>query len=248
MPTPTDYDQIAEDYKRAKEHPWRLHVEQYTFLGLVGDVSGKSVLDLACGEGFYTRRLKQRGAARAVGVDLSQRMIDLAREEEARRPLGVEYVTEDAIKLKLGDAFDLVVASYLLNYAQTAEQLLQMCQGIARHLKPGGRFVTVNNNPAQPVETYGRERKYGFTKTLQGPPREGATITYTIFFEDGRTVSLDNYLLSLATHEEAFQKAGLREVRWHAPQLSPEGEKANGRQYWNDFLVDAPINCLDCKK
>jgi ubiquinone/menaquinone biosynthesis C-methylase UbiE len=40
------------------------------------------VLDLACGEGFYTRRIKQRDAARVVGVDVSQPMIELARAEE----------------------------------------------------------------------------------------------------------------------------------------------------------------------
>jgi toxoflavin synthase len=43
-----------------------------------------SVLDLACGEGFYTRLLRQTGAGRVVGVDLSAGMIALARQEEAR--------------------------------------------------------------------------------------------------------------------------------------------------------------------
>ena len=245
---PTDYDEIAEEYKRAKEHPWRLHVEQFTFLNLVGDVTGKSILDLACGEGFYTRRLKQRGASRAVGVDLSPKMIELARAEETRRPQGVEYVVADAAQVKLGETFDLVVASYLLNYAQTAAELLAMCQGIARHLKPGGRFVTVNNNPGQTVPNYGRTKKYGIDKTLVGPAHEGATITYTVYFGDGSTITLDNYLLSPATHEGALQKAGLSDVRWHEVQLSPDGARANGVDYWSDFIHDSPVICLDCRK
>src|SRR5262245_52703640 len=87
----TDYDRIAEQYQRARLRPWRAHIERYTLLRLVGDVVGKAVIDLACGEGYYTRALRQQGAARIVGVDLSRAMIGLAEAEEARRPLGVEY-------------------------------------------------------------------------------------------------------------------------------------------------------------
>src|SRR5438067_562433 len=105
----TDYDRIAEDYKLSKEAPWRLHVEQFTFFQLLGDVTGRTVLDLACGEGFYTRRVRQRGASHVLGVDLSQRMIDLARQEEARRSLGIEYAVGDVKGLRLGRAFDLVI-------------------------------------------------------------------------------------------------------------------------------------------
>src|SRR5262245_24407172 len=143
----TNYDTIAEEYKRAKLQAWRHHIEVYTLFELVGDVAGKSVLDLACGEGFQTRLLKQEGAARVVGVDISAGMLDLARKEESQRARAIEYYIEDAKKLDLDDQFDMVFAAYLLNYASTKEELLEMCRAIARHLKAGGRFVSVNNNP-----------------------------------------------------------------------------------------------------
>ena len=54
----TDYDRIAEQYKRAKLQPWRTHIERYTLLRLLVDVRGKTVIDLACGEGYYTRELR----------------------------------------------------------------------------------------------------------------------------------------------------------------------------------------------
>jgi ubiquinone/menaquinone biosynthesis C-methylase UbiE len=47
-------------------------------MALIGDPSSKSVLDIACGEGFYTRMIRQRGAAKIAGVDLSEGMIELA--------------------------------------------------------------------------------------------------------------------------------------------------------------------------
>ena len=88
----TDYDPIAEQYQRSKQQPWRTFIEMFTLMQLVGDPQGLDVLDVACGEGYYTRLLRQRGAARVAGVDLSQRMIDLARNQESRHQLGITYV------------------------------------------------------------------------------------------------------------------------------------------------------------
>ena len=75
---PAQYDAIAREYQRTKESPLRRHVEAYSFFQMLGDVSGLAVLDLACGEGFYTRLIRQAGAASAVGVDISSEMIALA--------------------------------------------------------------------------------------------------------------------------------------------------------------------------
>ncbi|WP_437964251.1 class I SAM-dependent methyltransferase [Sorangium sp. So ce260] len=55
-------------------------------------IEGKSVLDVACGDGDDARLFRQRGAARVVGVDVSERMITAARrrEREEQRSIGVE--------------------------------------------------------------------------------------------------------------------------------------------------------------
>ncbi|MDB5338603.1 MAG: hypothetical protein JWN70_4222, partial [Planctomycetaceae bacterium] len=144
----TNYDPIAEQYKLSKQQPWRTHIEAYSLLQLVGNPAGMSVLDVACGEGFYTRLLRQQGAAKVTGVDLSQGMIDLARRQESLHQQGIDYLVGDAKHLELPAQYDLVVAAYLLNYAQDRQELAAMAHGIARCLKPGGRFVTVNSNPA----------------------------------------------------------------------------------------------------
>jgi len=177
----TDYDPIAERYRRAKAQPWRTHIEAFTFLELIGDARGLSVLDVACGEGYYTRRVRQLGADRVVGIDLSPGMIELARREEAERPLGVEYLVGDARDLSLTQPFDLVVAAFLLNHARSRDELVAMCAGLTRCLAPGGRFVTVNCNPARDFSTGPSYRKYGFEITAPPGQREGAPITCTIF-------------------------------------------------------------------
>lgn len=243
----TNYDPIAEQYKRSKQQPWRTHVEAYSLLQLLGNPTGLSVLDMACGEGYYTRLLRQQGASRVTGVDLSVGMIELARRQEVDHQLGIEYLVGDARSLALDEPFDLVVAAYLLNYAQDRQELLTMSRGIARCLKPGGRFVTVNSNPALEFPAAPSYRQYGFETTVLGEFSEGAPIRWTFHLEDG-CFEIENYYLDVAIHEAAFRDAGFREIRWHAPQLSEAGITEFGAEFWTPLRSHPPIAFIECIK
>jgi toxoflavin synthase len=243
---PTNYDEIAEEYKRSKQVAWRYYIEQYSLCELAGEVSGLSVLDLACGDGHYTRMFKKMGASRVVGVDVSAKMIELATTAEEGEPLGIEYLVGDARSVHFKASFDMVLAAYLLNYARAEQDLLVMAKAIHRSLKPGGRFVTVNNNPNQQLSSFGNTRKYGFVKTAATELRSGAAINYT-FLQDGEEFVIENYHLDAATHVSVFEDAGFADVHWHAPQLAPTESGARA-EYWADFLRDPPIALFACRK
>jgi len=243
----TNYDPIAEQYKRSKQQPWRTYIEVFSLMRLIGDPTGKAVVDIACGDGFYSRLLRQRGADKLVGVDLSERMIELARAQEAEHRLGIDYRMGDGRELALGEQYDLAVAAYLLNYARDRHELSSMCNGIVRCLKPGARFVTVNCSPTLDSRKAISYRQYGFETNIGGDFREGAPITWTFFLEDG-SFEIENYFLDVAIHEEAFRSAGFREVHWQEACLSPEGEAAYGRDFWAPFLDHSPIILIECIK
>jgi len=243
----TDYNPIAERYRQSKFQPWRTYLETFTLMGLIGDLSGKRVVDLACGEGFYTRMVRQQGAAEVVGVDLSKGMIELAREQEAEQRLGIEYVIGDVRELEPKGEYDLAVAAYLLNYARDRGELGAMCDVIARCLRPEGRFVTVNSSPALYYPTAPSYRKYGFETLVHGEFREGVPITWTFFLEDN-AFEIENYFLDVSVHEEMLQSAGFREIRWHRPRLSPEGKATHGLDFWKCFLDHPPIIGIECFK
>jgi ubiquinone/menaquinone biosynthesis C-methylase UbiE len=243
----TNYDPIADQYKRSKQQPWRTHIEAFSLLNLIGPPAGLAVLDVACGEGFYTRMIRQRGAAKVTGVDLSEGMIELARKQEREHRQGIDYIVGDACQVELPEKCDLVMAAYLLNYAHDRTELTAMCNGIARNLKPGGRFVTVNSSASLHVPSAPSYRKYEFETKVVGEWKEGAPITWKFFLPDG-SFEIENYYLDQAIHEEAFRAAGFRTVRWHKPQLSPEGETQYGRDFWADFLGYSPITLIECVK
>ncbi len=241
----TNYDPIAEQYQRSKQQPWRTFVEAHSLFQHIGDPAGLHVLDVACGEGFYTRMLKQRGAARVLGVDLSPGMIELAQRQEAQYGLGIEYQVRDALDLQLDGQFDLVVAAYLLNYARNRAELTAMCRGIAQALKPGGRFVTVNCSPWLDFAAAPSFRPYGFETTLPHGPGEGAPITWTFHLADG-PFSIENYFLDPTIHDDAFRAAGFCETRWHRPQLAPQGREQFGADHWAPFMEQPPITLIEC--
>ena len=246
------YDSFANLYHKLRQQsendPFR-QMTEYTFLNVVGDVADKSILDLACGTGVFTRMFRS-ATKHVVGVDISEKMIEIAKQEEAREPLGIEYIVRDVLELGEIDQFDIVVAVFLLNYSQTKEQLLKMCQNIYANLKPNGRFVTVNGNVELPPEVYPKHRKYSvtpFNKSISGPLQEGTPITMT-FDIDGDQFSFDIYCLSKATYNWAFQEAGFREIHWHKETISPQSIEQFGEEFWRDAL-DYPMNVyIECVK
>ncbi len=241
----TDYEEIGDQYKRAKAQPWRTFIEAPSLLGLVGELAGMSVLDLACGEGHYTRLLKQGGADRVTGIDLSPRMIALAREAEEREPLGIDYLVGDVLDLDPPERFDLVVAAYLLNYASSREELRAMCEAIARALKPGGRFVTVNTRPG--IEFRDVDfTPYGFERIFVGEMPEGAPYTWRIHLDES-SFDITNFQLGVAAHDWALSEAGLEHGHWSNPTVSAEGERVFPGDYWERFLQHPPIQLLECR-
>lgn len=242
----TDYDDIADDYVLSKMHPWRTHIECHSLNQAIGDPTGSNVLDLACGDGFHTRHVKRSGAARTVGVDLSQAMIDRANAREALERLGIEFVQADARSLPDLGQFDLVVAAYLLNYARDSQELAQMLGSVARSLKPGGRFVTINANPFFDFAATPDFRKYGFDVRSDPGKAEGSPILWSVFLEDG-TFEIENYFLSPATHERVLKECGFRDIRWRRPDVSAEGIATFGAAFWRAFLDRPPVVVLECR-
>ena len=242
------YDRIAELYIKTHSQPIRYYVEEYSFWQIIGDVSGQSVLDLACGDGLYTRQCKERGASRVIGVDISTRMIELARAREKEYPLGIEYLVKDAIDLGKIGTFDCAISSYLLAYAQTRAQLWQMCRMIFINLKPGGRFITITTDYRYFQGEKSHLEDYGIFWQCPAPLQEGDVIFFTLKTIDDLDVSFDNYYFSCETYEEVLREAGFSEICWYPLQVSPEGIAAKGQEYWRDYLDRPLVVGLECWK
>lgn len=240
------YEDVADSYDQTfTVMPFRQYLEAFTTFQLLGDVTDRTTLDLACGTGFYTRAMRRRGAARALGVDISEDMVRVARAHEAERPLGVEYIVRDAAALGDLGQFGRAIGIYLLNYATSRENLGQMASSIASVLKPGARFTSFLLNPDF-SRIPGYYSKYGVNLYPDGELRDGDLIFFSLILGDMVTPRLASHYWGRASITSAFEEAGFREVRWIEPELSPQGSEAHGNEYWQDYLHVPHGIFLDC--
>lgn len=102
-----------------------------SILGRLAPKPGERVLDLGCGDGALTRQIAEAGAE-VIGVDASAEMVSAA---VAR---GLDARVADARALTFVDCFDAVFSNAVLHWIPDADAVLA---GVARALRPGGRFV-----------------------------------------------------------------------------------------------------------
>jgi len=239
------YDHIGskyDEYARAAALKW---AERYTLFRMVGALECKRVLDVACGFGFYTRLLKQRGAAHVIGVDISPEMIRLAHQYEQAEPLDITYHVGDAVSLPPLASFDLVTAVHLLTYATSKEQMLGMFRNVYANLVTGGRFIAVTNNPSFTLSKPNCT-KYGLT-VLRLEAEEDRYACEAEFIATP-PFRVQWYQWHKAPYEWALQQAGFEDFAWYASEVAPEDVALRGETYWSDFYDNCPIIGLICQK
>ena len=91
-------------------------------------LNGRKVLDLGCGFGWFCRWAMSEQASRVVGIDLSERMLDRARQGTARGMIEYRQADLDGVVLPAG-LFDLVYSSLTLHYVIDLDRLLKARAG-----------------------------------------------------------------------------------------------------------------------
>lgn len=182
-----EYDKIGDAYTKEEERPIRKYVINPSFFEILGNVKGKDILDLGCGEGKLTRKIKEKGAEKVIGIDLSKEMIKLAIKKENKNPLGINYIVSDVIKLKKIKEFNIAIGGFLLHYSKTKKELFNMCKNIYKNLKKNSRFIALNNNPENSLSF---NEKYDNLIKGKLPLKEGDKLTVTLSLKGKKYVHL----------------------------------------------------------
>jgi len=126
------------------EITWGIWAIDESEIGVLGDVSGLDVVELGCGTAYVSAWLKQRGAARVVGVDPTPAQLETARRCNEKFGLGIELVEAFGEDVPLpDDSFDLVVSEY---GASIWADPYKWIPEAARLLRPGGELVFLRNS------------------------------------------------------------------------------------------------------
>lgn len=99
------------------------------------------VLDVACGAGRHSVELARRGYA-VTGIDLSEPLLREARAAARRARIRVTFARADMRHLRYASAFDAALSMFTsFGYFDRTEEDRQVLEGIARALKPRGKFL-----------------------------------------------------------------------------------------------------------
>lgn len=121
----------------------------------------ETVLDLACGQGFFSREFAKSGQ-QVVGVDISRELIELARKHSPKN-IRFEVSSADDLSFLKGQSVDVVVSVLAIQNIENIDGVLKECK---RVLKPGGRLFFIINHPAFRVP---KESSWGWDEKTNLP-------------------------------------------------------------------------------
>ena len=130
------YDLITVLLSYGQDRRWKRRL-----VGMAGPLHGRRLLDLACGTGDIALLASEAGAD-VIGLDVTPRMIALARLKARRRAVPARFLVGDMTTLPLPDAcVDVVTCGYGLRNVADLDAALRE---IHRVLAPGGRLLSLD--------------------------------------------------------------------------------------------------------
>ncbi|MFB5089411.1 class I SAM-dependent methyltransferase [Psychrobacillus sp. PGGUH221] len=117
--------------------------EWHVLKELLPELRNKSVLDLGCGFGWHCRYAREQQARSVIGVDISEKMLQKARE--MTNDSLITYIKMSIEDINFSDSqFDVVISSLAFHYIKSFEAI---CKKVYDCLKPGGSFVFSVEHP-----------------------------------------------------------------------------------------------------
>ncbi len=205
----TAWDRVAADLAApiAESGTWnQVHDINPVALRLLGDLDGKRILDLACGTGQFSRLMAQR-AETVLGIDISERMVRLARELSGDFP-NLSYQCCDAEDLQAGDAsYDAIVCNMGIHNIANADRAISAA---AEQLEDCGSFVIVSPHPFAAHSPWLAHDVDGLRRFGRFVFRYLSPTQVTEVLSLGKGKPVPQFHRSLSYYFDSFFNAGLR--------------------------------------
>ena len=158
-----------EEFIQSGADIYRLAVHGPALLRACEPVQALDVLDLGCGQGYFSRELAGKGA-RVVGVDIAEQLIAYARQHEERRPLGIKYHAMSAVEVNRHwekESFDLITACMALQDIPEVGDCLKSARDL---LRADGRLLFSIPHPCTvlPSDQWELEKVEGESSAQEG--------------------------------------------------------------------------------
>jgi len=147
------YTKMAHIYDALYQHIFDYGAQAGLVDGILKRYGAESVLELGCGSGHLTERLRDLGY-KVIGADLNKEMLDIAR----KRTRGITFVEQDMRNITIDDKFDAVVIfGRSFTYMTTNKDALAALRSIYSRLRKGGVLI-FDNFDAEKTLSYDQKK------------------------------------------------------------------------------------------
>ncbi|KAI0200042.1 S-adenosyl-L-methionine-dependent methyltransferase [Astrocystis sublimbata] len=213
-----------------------MRLDTELFISALGKVPGAAILDLAGGSGIKARHALDAGAAAVDVVDISHEMMQEGQKVEAKiNRDAIRWFEADVSKpldhLPLHSQYDIVMAHWPFDHADSMEVLDGMFQNCVKYLKPGGRFYNTRAcDPRAPAMASG-ELGAVFRDVEEIPG--GLKFRYA-FGNFGTAIEAASMEATYSGSTEIYEKHGLVDVQVEPYENCPTVQE--NPKVWEKFL------------
>ncbi len=237
--TVSNYDQIAQWYDESILSSSLIHeLLGPSLFDLLGNIEGQHICDLACGQGIIARLLAAKGAT-VVGIDISEKLLEIAQRHEDAGPPGITYLRDDAQTLHAVEdaAFDGVICNMAL---MDIPDIASTFRTIWRVLRPNGWFICVITHPCfqTPSSTWSTKEDGTVSREVQGYFAEGFWRSDN---PNGVRGLVGAYHRMLSTYLNTLTESGLILERVLEPQAT--GPIATSRRWYEEVPAALLVRC-----
>jgi SAM-dependent methyltransferase len=212
-----EFSNVYDDRARAQayaslEFPGTYYLAYRDLPAIIGEhVGGGKAVDFGCGAGRSTRFLRELGFD-AVGVDISEHMLALARK---RDPEG-EYrhvLDGDLGGIEVG-IYDLVLSAFTFDNIPTMEKKITLFNSLKRLLNEGGRIVNLVSAPEIYINEWASFSTRDFPQNRMARCGDRVLIVM-LDVEDRRPV--EDILWTDEAYHDVYKRAGLVPLKTYRP-------------------------------
>ena len=217
------YDELADWYSARKKDSYEFKILLPVILNLLGNLRGKSLVDVGCGSCAYSVEFAKRGAD-VYGVDISQKMLEKAMHNANMRNVRLELQKADMHSLPYKDGrFEIVILTLtILN--------TKIVQEASRVLKSHGLLLYADTHPIIEARGSWESDKFG-TPIIIEDYFSGEKREWRIKHAPGEKIVLKYYTRTIEQCVNMLADAGFKILRIAEPKPGNDVEKGDPIHY-----------------
>jgi len=217
------WDKLANWYSARKKGSYEFKIQLPAILNLLGNLRGKSLIDIGCGPGTYCMEFAEREAI-VLGLDLSKRMLDKARKNAKMTEVKLALQKADARLIPCRDnCFDIVVIILAILNNKIVKEA-------ARVLKPDGLLLISDTHPILETKGHWESSKIGAPRIIEDYFSREKKI-WQIKYDREHIITLEYYTQTIEQYVNMIADAGFKILRIVEPKPGKDLRKSDPAHY-----------------